>query len=217
MNDNQWNEIEDFFLDVYDWWKVYRWWIIPIVVSLIMIALVLLQWDDTWDDPTALWGMVEAVATVVAATIVVYQLKQVWAEAQRSRDEAAAHEADKYKWLIELVTSKRFQNNLELLKDTWGKEQFDETGMIMRRLFAVVTALDRLVEKEYIDRSNIYLTMGLDLADICDYVDRILEGEKKTEAMKKLKATMHRLIDQRDGAYEILTDMRKMRDEEDKK
>jgi len=157
--------------------------------------------DGTFSDPSAFWAMVEALATVSAAVVVVWQLR-------RFREESGAHKAAAIDWLMEFIGSARFNQlvgeiDSAIVQGDGGVVEpvgvTDKTWRCLAIIFADIDTVLDLTQGNFVTEDTFIRMFGSTLARIAARVDQLLEHPETHDGMK-------RVISHRPEVYRLLQD-----------
>jgi hypothetical protein len=128
----------------------------------------------TLTDPTIFWGALEAIATLVAASIIIYEL-------QRARQETVAHKVEGFQYGLKLLESKEFLdyvNNFEHIadlsnKDLWHRELPSKVHGILQTMEIIAM----LISERFLDEDFFFKIEGIRLAKLGMRIRQFEEGQ----------------------------------------
>ena len=151
--------------------------------------------QKTFTDPALFWSGLEAIATLVAALIIIRQLKQL-------RQDAVAHKFEGFKYAIELLASSEFMGQVgkfQTFLDKGDPFQF-KTSLppLVHWILRTLEIVACLITDKYLDEKFFFRIEGLRLASLAENIRTIEEGnnmprfEDETRLYPNGRALLHR-------------------------
>lgn len=130
----------------------------------------------TFTDPSIFWGALEAIATLVAATIIIWELR-------RARQETVAHKIDGFQYALKLLDSEKFEGYIKdfyhLADISNASEWHANMPIRVQGILRTMEVIDKLISDKYLDEDFFFRIEGNRLADIGTRI-RIFEEGKDT-------------------------------------
>jgi len=129
---------------------------------------------ETISDPSIFWPALEAIATLIAAIVIIYQLKNL-------REETTAHRFEGFRYAMQLVSSSEFSKqaaNFHKLLDHGDPFRFHETmPPVVHWILRTLEIVDRLIKDGYLEEDLFFRVEGKRLATLARDIQMIKEGK----------------------------------------
>jgi hypothetical protein len=129
--------------------------------------------EKTLTDPNVFWLAIEAIATVVAAIIIIGQLR-------RLREESIAHRFEGFRYAVELLSSSEFGDQAEsfykLLDHGDPFEFHNSMPPLVHWILRTLETIDRMIRDEYLDEEFFFRIEGRRLAHLAINIRMMEEG-----------------------------------------
>ena len=128
---------------------------------------------DTISQPALFWPALEALTTVLAAIVIISELR-------RSRREAVAHRIDGFKYAMEVLGAEGFRCAVEDFRQTLdgGNPALWHTSLppVVSRILRSLEIVALLIEQEYLDQGFFFRIESLNLQDLAMRIRVLEEG-----------------------------------------
>jgi len=129
--------------------------------------------EKTLTDPNVFWLALEAIATALAAAIIIWQLR-------RLREETIAHRFEGFRYALELLSSSEFGDqaaSFYKLLDQGDPFQFHTTmPPLVHWILRTLEIIDRLIRDEHLDEEFFFRIEGRRLAHLAIRIRMMEEG-----------------------------------------
>jgi hypothetical protein len=115
--------------------------------------------NQTFSDASAFWAAIEALATIGALILVLWQLPKV-------KRELSSHKVEGLRFAREVLQSAEFAAAFEVIRDKWkdgGSEYPKEADGFIATAFSRLDLLAKLISEGYIDQRLLLYEFGDDL------------------------------------------------------
>ncbi len=135
----------------------------------------------TLSDPALFWPALEAIATIIGATFIWWQLRRI-------KQESAAHRVESVKYVTtDHLGTEKFEELHASLKNARGSDQQDLGAGIQDAAFellAIVDVVRVLIDQGYVDKKLLLELMGETLHEVSDYMTNFVAMERFRDAAK---------------------------------
>ena len=129
--------------------------------------------EKTLTDPSVFWPALEALATAVAAGIIISQLR-------RLREETVAHRFEGFQYAMELLASSEFQKQAgsfyKLLEKGDPLRLRETLPPLVHWILRTLEIVDRLICDSYLDEDFFFRIEGQRLAHLARHIRMMEEG-----------------------------------------
>lgn len=129
----------------------------------------------TLTDPSIFWGALEAIATLIAAAIIISELR-------RARREAVAHKVEGFQYGLKLLESEEFQRYIKafdfLADNSNAAEWHTNMPLMVQGIFQTMEVIDMLIKEKYLDEDFFFKIEGNRLANLGSRIRMFEEGKE---------------------------------------
>ena len=129
--------------------------------------------NATLTDPNIFWPALEAIATAIAAVVIIWQLKNL-------REETTAHKFEGFRYAMELISSPEFEDqacSFYKLLEQGDAFRFRETlPPLAHWILRTLEIVDKLIKDGYLGEDFFFRIEGKRLANLGRSIRMIEEG-----------------------------------------
>jgi hypothetical protein len=129
--------------------------------------------NRTLIDPSLFWPALEALATLVAAGIIIWQLR-------RLREETVAHRFEGFRYAMQLISAPEFQEQAASFHELLNRgdpHQFRQSmPPLVHWILRTLEIIDRLIEDGYLEEGFFFRIEGMRLAHLARHIRMMEEG-----------------------------------------
>ncbi len=140
--------------------------------------------QSTLNDPSIFWPALEALATVIAAGLIIWQLNRI-------REESVAHKMEGFKYSMELLSSSEFKDQAgsfyKLLDQGDAFQWVSSLPPLVFWTLRTLEIVDLLIKTKYLDESFFFRIEGRRLANLGIKIRMLEEGRDTPRFEEEIK------------------------------
>jgi len=127
-------------------------------------------------DPSIFWGAMEAIATLIAASVIIYEFR-------RLRQENVAHKVEGFQYALKLLEADDFKRYIEgfnfLADSSNAGELRSKMPPIVQGILQTMEIINLLISERYLSEDFFFKIEGIRLANLSEKI-RLFEEGKET-------------------------------------